>query len=270
MRRFLPNSFRFAARFAAITFLILLSDAVAQTITATQNGKVTSTTLDASLSGVKTVPASEQAVPPPALVPPAPAPLIDPSKELKGLAVLAAIRKGGYNLYMRHGAALDGHDAATLAQMPKWWETCTLQRNLSATGREQARKVGAALRQLNVPIESVKAGQFCRTRDTAHAMKLGSGAVEITEDLNHQMGQRVGFDVGAARFAQLAVAPPAGTNVLMISHTHGSSRAAERVMVQIQEAEIVMYLPDGHGGAEPVARIAAADWDALIALAETQ
>jgi phosphohistidine phosphatase SixA len=200
----------------------------------------------------------------PPQVPPPPA--IDPAKELKGAAIIAALRKGGYNLYMRHAVATDGQDMPNLPAIEKWWDNCAIQRKLVDTGREQARKVGSALKQLKVPIATVKASQFCRVRDTATLMDIG--AVEITEDLNHQLGQRMNFDVNAARFVQMATKPPSGKNVVMVSHTHGSTRNEERVMAQLQEAEIVMYLPDGKGGSEPVARIPVNEWDALIQLAQ--
>ena len=58
--------------------------------------------------------------------------------------------------------------------------------------------------------QRVLTAQFCRARDTGHAM--GLGPIEITETLNHQIGQRVGFDVNAARFTQLAEKPPKGAS----------------------------------------------------------
>jgi phosphohistidine phosphatase SixA len=240
-------------RFAFLLLLFISSNSWAQTVTATQNGKKITT--DISAAPALAIPAAQ--VPPPA---------IDPAKELKGIAIVNALQKGGYNLYMRHGAASTGQDASALAQTPRWWENCTLQRNLSAEGREQARTVGLAMQKLKVALDVVKTSQFCRARDTAYAM--GMDAIEITEDLNHQIGQRVGFDGNAARFRLLATPPPTGKNVLMISHTHGSPRAEERAMGQMQEAEIVLYRPNGQGGADPVARIALADWDTLLAMTE--
>jgi phosphohistidine phosphatase SixA len=230
----------------------------AQTITATQNGKTTTTNIGVAASA----PAPVSAQP----APPIPLPVIDPTKELTGMVIVLALQRGGYNLYMRHGAASIGQDALALAQTPRWWENCTLQRNLAAEGREQARTVGLAMQKLKVAFDVVKTSQFCRARDTAYAM--GIETIEITEDLNHQIGQRTGFDVNAARFRLLATPPPPGKNVLMISHTHGSPRAEERAMGQMQEAEIVLYRPNGQGGADPVARISLADWDALLATAE--
>ena len=64
--------------------------------------------------------------------------------------------------------------------------------------------------------QRVLTAQFCRTRDTGYAM--GLGPIEITETLNHQIGQRVGFDGNAARLTQLAEQPPKGTNQIGRAH----------------------------------------------------
>lgn len=192
--------------------------------------------------------------------PPTPA-LIAPEKELKGVALVHAMRHGGFNLYMRHAQSTVGQDG-NLLQTPYWWENCTIQRNISDLGREQARKVGAALKELKIPIGQVLTAQFCRARETGHL--LGLGPVEVTEDINHQIGQRAGFDINAARFKRLAENPARGVNNLLISHTHGSPRVEERIMSGIQEAEIVVYQPDGKGGSEPVARIPVPEWENLI------
>jgi phosphohistidine phosphatase SixA len=244
----MPRSSQNFAHLALLLLLFISGALGAQTLTATQNGKTITT--DISAAPAKVLP-----------------PVIDPAKELTGIALIKALQKGGYNLYMRHGAASIGQDASTLPHTPRWWEDCNLQRNLADEGREQAHKVGVALRQLNVSIDRVKTSQFCRTRDTAYAM--GFNAIEFVEDLNHPIGQRAGFDVNAARFKLLATPPSPGKNVLMISHTHNSARAEERAMSQLQEAEIVIYLPNGKGGTEPVSRVAAGDWEALLTLVAT-
>lgn len=193
--------------------------------------------------------------------PPPNIPLIDPTKELKGAALVEALRKGGLNLYMRHAMSNIGQDGG-LNTTPMWWENCAIQRNIADMGKEQARKVGLAISELKIPISQVLTAQFCRTRDTGHAMNLGP--LEVTEDLNHQIGQRVGFDINAARYKQLAETPPKGSNRLLVSHTHGSPKMEERIMGSIQEAEIVVYKPDGKGAAEPIARIPPAEWENLV------
>lgn len=187
--------------------------------------------------------------------------LIAPEKELKGVPLVQALRRGGFNLYMRHAQSTVGQDG-NLLQTPFWWENCAIQRNMSDVGREQARKVGAALKELKIPVDLVLTAQFCRTRETGHL--LGFGPVEVTEDINHQIGQRAGFDINAARFKRLAEMPAKGSNHLLVSHTHGSPRVEERIMGGLQEAEIVVYQPDGKGGTEPVGRISVPEWETLI------
>jgi phosphohistidine phosphatase SixA len=197
--------------------------------------------------------------------PPTPQPpMIDPAREIKGLALVQALRKGGYNLYMRHAQANVGADQ-DLLKVPMWWENCMIQRNISDAGREQAKKVGAAMRDLKLPIIEVKASQFCRVRDTAAMMDVAP--INVTEELNHVIGQRSGIDINTTRFKLLSTPPPKGKNVVMVSHTHGSPRNEERIMGGIQEGEVVVYQPDGKGGAEPIARIPVTDWDGLIQLA---
>lgn len=116
--------------------------------------------------------------------------LIAPDREIKGLQLIQALRNGGYNLYMRHAQATIGQDG-NLLQTPNWWDNCAIQRNMSDTGREQARKVGGGISALKIPVNLVITAQFCRARETGHL--LGLGPIEVTEDMNHQIGQRAGL-----------------------------------------------------------------------------
>jgi hypothetical protein len=126
--------------------------------------------------------------------------------------------------------------------------------------------VGLGIRTLKVPVGEVKASQFCRVRETATLMDVG--AVVVTEELNHVIGQRVGTDINATRFKLLATPPAKGKNNVLVSHTHGSSRNEERIMSGIQEGEVVVYQPDGKGSAEPVGRIAVPEWENLVQLTQ--
>ncbi len=50
---------------------------------------------------------------------------------------------------------------------------CSTQRNLDAAGRDQARAIGAALREAGVTFERVLTSQWCRCRDTAELLDMG-------------------------------------------------------------------------------------------------
>jgi phosphohistidine phosphatase SixA len=51
---------------------------------------------------------------------------------------------------------------------------CATQRNLSAQGRAQARRIGAELREARVPIALVRSSRWCRALDTARLMAVGT------------------------------------------------------------------------------------------------
>ena len=201
-------------------------------------------------TGVQTTPQGTNPIPAgptalPAAAAPPPPPVVDPTKELKGPALVDALRKGGFVLYMRHtetGIVTEKCDST----------------NLSAVGEENARSVGAALQDLNIPIGAVRSSQPCRCVGTARL--LGLGEVDITEDLN-PVPPRDGFDISAARARRLAEIPPYGTNTVLVSHLHGARNKDE--WLHLQMGEIIVFRPEASPRAEPVARIPLAGWVAL-------
>ena len=191
-------------------------------------------------------PSEAPSLPKPPVAPaPAPVPIVDPAKELKGTALVEALRKGGFVLYMRHT------EAGSLE------EKCD-ETSVSAVGAENARIVGSALRELSIPIGAVRSSAPCRSNVTAST--LGVGKVEITEDLN-PVAPREGFDIGAARTKRMNEMPTAGTNTVLVSHLHGSRKKEEWVHLQL--GEIIVFRLDANASAEPVARIPVAGWAVL-------
>lgn len=180
-------------------------------------------------------------------------PLVSAAQELKGRALVDALRGGGYVLYMRHAL-----------QKPPRTTGCELI-NLTPVGEEQARKVGAAIRDLKIPIGVIRSSEPCRNLDTARL--LGLGAFQVTEALN-PAGSREGFDEHAARYKQLIEVPPSGTNMLLVAHVHGSLTKSD--WMQLEIAEIIVYRPDGKGTTTPIARVRIEEWaDLLRGAAET-
>lgn len=193
--------------------------------------------------------AAPAVAPPPPPTPVVPAvvlPLVNPADELKGKALVEALRGGGYVLYMRHAL-----------QIPPTTEKCEGP-SLTPVGEEQARKVGEVIRELKIPIGRIRSSEPCRNRETARL--LGLGTYEISIDLN-PAGDNEGINAGAARQRQLAESPPPGTNTLLVSHIHGSKKKSEWMHLEI--AEIIVYRPDGKGAATPVARVRIEAWGEL-------
>ena len=80
----------------------------------------------------------------------------EPKPELTTPAgIAAALAKGGYILYMRHGETIreQGEIEAANRESGRFnIEDCATQRNLSDGGRAQARASGAAYRRAGVPV----------------------------------------------------------------------------------------------------------------------
>jgi len=89
-------------------------------------------------------------------------------------AAWAALRRGAIAL-VRHA------DAPGTGDPPGWkLDDCSTQRNLSATGRADARALGEALRTRRIPISRVLSSPWCRCVDTARLMDLGPVQMEPT------------------------------------------------------------------------------------------
>lgn len=73
------------------------------------------------------------------------------------------LREGGCTVLMRHSQTEPG-----IGDPPNFaLGQCSTQRNLSAEGREQARRVGDAFRREKITLASVRSSAWCRCVDTA-------------------------------------------------------------------------------------------------------
>jgi len=87
-------------------------------------------------------------------------------------AAWEALRQGGIVLF-RHAHAPGGGDPAGMRL-----GDCATQRNLDARGREQAIRIGAALRAQGVAVGAVLTSQWCRTTETAELTFPGRARAE--------------------------------------------------------------------------------------------
>ena len=157
------------------------------------------------------------------------------------------LREGGLVLLMRHGSTADG-----LGDPPGFrLEDCATQRNLSAQGREEARRVGERLRAERVPIAKVYTSPWCRCRDTA---TIAFGRAEAWEPLSSIFD----FPEREARYTELVrkriagyVRRPAGGNVVMVTHNVNIAALAR---YSVAPAELVAVRPDGCCSARPMQR----------------
>jgi phosphohistidine phosphatase SixA len=150
----------------------------------------------------------------------APAPGADPAARqalvarLEGQALIDALQKGGLTILMRHMST------EPVAPDPGSFDVadCATQRNLSDAGREQARRIAAALESLGIRISRVSSSPYCRCLETG---RIAFGKVEVSEQLS--VGDDLTFEEkhqrGRAVREMLAVTPERGTNAVLLTHT---------------------------------------------------
>ena len=94
-----------------------------------------------------------------------------PALAIDSAALWALLQRGGQVVVMRHAATEPG-----VGDPPGFrLDDCRTQRNLSAVGREEARRLGAAVQARGVPIGQVLSSRWCRCLETA---RLAFGPVE--------------------------------------------------------------------------------------------
>ena len=76
--------------------------------------------------------------------------------------VIDELKRGGNLIFIRHAYAPGGGD-------PKNFDIndCKTQRNLSNSGRDQAKKIGSYFKKNNIPIGKVYSSEWCRCKETA-------------------------------------------------------------------------------------------------------
>jgi phosphohistidine phosphatase SixA len=174
--------------------------------------------------------------------------------------LVASLRGGGNVIVLRHGATF-ADQADTNPLDPK---DRAHQRQLNDSGRAAAKAMGDALRSLKVPVGQVQTSLFYRAVETGTL--LGFGEVTSTADIT-EGGLVVSPNENSRRAAALkklaATPPPAGTNVVLVSHKPNIMDAFGKDWFDVKEGEASVFRPDGKGGYVLVGRVLAADWARL-------
>lgn len=172
---------------------------------------------------------------------------------LAGARLLAALRKGGYVLYFRHTSTDFGQNDDRMTG----YEDCSLQRNLTDQGRDEARAIGRALRALAIPVGDVLASPFCRTMETG---RLIFGRAVATPAVR---GGPANDDGDRYRDLRRLLSTPvaAGTNLAIASH--GNPFQAVVGPPYLAEGEAAVIEPQGAAGFRVVARVRKDQWQSL-------
>jgi broad specificity phosphatase PhoE len=146
--------------------------------------------------------------------------------------VVGEMQRGGLVLVLRHSTT------DTRVEQQESLRSCALQRNLTRAGRDQARAIGAEIRELEIPIGEVLASPMCRTRDTA---RLAFGQADLDRRLL-SLGVEATDRDDARRTAFLrdfvTRSPPDGTNTVLVTHTGNIGGALGE---SLAEGELLAY-----------------------------
>ncbi|MBP6898440.1 MAG: histidine phosphatase family protein [Burkholderiaceae bacterium] len=117
----------------------------------------------------------------------------------------------GIALLIRHAATEPG-----VGDPPGWrLGDCASQRQLSAAGREQARRLGQALAERGLVPEVVRSSRWCRCLDTA---SLAFGRVQPWAALDSFFEDRGREPAQTAELRQALIALPAGSVQAWVTH----------------------------------------------------
>ena len=178
------------------------------------------------------VQSTQSATPPPTLSPATVAPSeVVGAVEPRELASM--LRQGGLVLWMRHGERDSSSGDVTDVEAAA--HDCARQSLLTQAGMTQARSVGAAIRELKLPIAAVYAARLCRTEATAELLGVGPVSKDDRLDEATTWTDRGG---DACRSSSLPATPirlpwsrrPGGTRLFCASRSASTSftRLSER------------------------------------------
>jgi phosphohistidine phosphatase SixA len=185
---------------------------------------------------------------------PAPAPgrTAQPAKPIPGTQLLAELRKGGYVIYFRHTSTDFSRDDARSQSD----DDCANQRPLTDKGREEAQQIGAAIRDLKIPVGRVLASPRCRTMETA---TLAFGPPEKSSEA------RAGpAATDTDRYAPLRkiLSTPVKPGANLVIASHGNPFHAVAGAPYLAEGEAAVIRPLGKDF-EIIARVRVEGWAVL-------
>ena len=179
--------------------------------------------------------------------------------KLSGAQLIAALRRGGYVIVMRHASSpRTPPDAATADA-----DNVQHERQLDELGRASARALGDALRRLKLPLGEVLSSPAYRALETARLAQLTAKADPELGEAGHSMQTDPTGARGAWLRARAAMAPARGTDTLLITHFPNIAEAFSSEAGQLEDGEALIFRPDGRGSASLVARLKIDEWPRL-------
>lgn len=154
----------------------------------------------------------------------------------------AELASGGVTMLLRHAqteAGVGDPPGYRLGQ-------CASQRNLSAAGRDQAVRIGDALRARGIRVQAVLSSAWCRCIDTARLAFPGQ-SIETFDALNSFFDDRTAEPQRTAALRARIASFPGPGNLVAVTHhvniaalTGEAVGAGEAVLVRVDAARVVV------------------------------
>lgn len=160
-------------------------------------------------------------------------------------AAWAALARGGHVLVVRHAQTDPG-----VGDPPQFRRgDCATQRNLSAAGREQARRMGERLRGAGVEVGEVLSSSWCRALDTA---TLAFGRAAPYAPLDSFFGDRAAEPAQTAALRERVRAHRGPATLVLVTHQVNITALTGEVPAM---GEALVLAPGGAPGFASVGRI---------------
>jgi phosphohistidine phosphatase SixA len=147
------------------------------------------------------------------------------------------LKAGGQVAVIRHSSTEPG-----LGDPPGFrLDDCATQRNLSAAGGEEARRIGAAFRDRGVPVGRVLSSRWCRCLETA---RLAFGTAEPWAPLDSFFDDRSREPEQTRQVRMLAGNSPPSGNLILVTHQVNITALTG---ISPAQGEMVVLTPSGDG-----------------------
>lgn len=184
------------------------------------------------------------------------------AQSLSGAPLVAALRQGGYVLVMRHASSPVAAPDKDTADP----ENTALERQLDETGRETARQMGVAMKQLGIPIGTIFSSPAYRALETVRLLSLANP--RPVPELNAVGQNMTPAAAEGARSAwlikEVGEGTRQGTDTLIVTHAPNILAAFRDSAAGLVDGETLIFHPDGKGGAALVARVRIEEWAHLV------
>src|SRR5262245_44026548 len=177
-----------------------------------------------------------------------------PARPLPPSELLTELRKGGYVIYFRHTST----DFSRDDKNSRSDDDCDNQRPLTEKGRTEAREIGAAFRELKIPVGRVLASPRCRTMETA---MLAFGKPDPAPEARAGPASPNTDERYAPLRAVLSTPPKPGGNTVVSSHGNPFYAVAGAPYLAEGEAAVIRPLVTDF---EIVARVRQDGWRVMM------